>query len=51
MPSCRRIIRVRDRDAYLDALTTASSGDFQPFEALVAETITESLRRAIAFFS
>jgi Fic family protein len=45
------IIRLRDRDTYLDALVAASSGDFVPFQDLVAETIVESLRRAISFFS
>ncbi len=45
------IIRMRDRDAYLDALSAASSGDFEPFQALLTEAIVESLRRAISFFS
>ncbi|NJN49566.1 MAG: Fic family protein [Alkalinema sp. RL_2_19] len=45
------IIRMRDRDRYLDALSTAATGDFQPFERLIAEAVEESLRRAIAFFS
>jgi hypothetical protein len=45
------IIRMRDRDTYLEALSSAGSGDFSPFEALIAEAIAESLRRAISFFS
>ncbi len=45
------IIRMRDRDIYLDALATASSGDFAPIQDLIAEALAESLRRAIAFFS
>jgi Fic family protein len=45
------IIRMRDRDTYLDALSSTGSGDFSPFEALMAEAIAESLRRAISFFS
>jgi len=44
------IIRMRDRDVYLDALGAASSGDFSPFQELLTETIAESLRRAISFF-
>lgn len=45
------IIRNRDRDAYLDSLAAAAIGDFIPFEALVTEAMTDSLRRAISFFS
>jgi Fic family protein len=45
------IIRMRDRDTYLEALSSAGSGDFLPFETLIAEAIAESLRRAISFFS
>jgi Fic family protein len=37
------IMRMRDCDAYLDALAMAASRDFQPFEALISEAITESL--------
>ena len=44
------IIRMRDRDVYLDALAAASSGDFGPFQELLTKTIAESLRRAISFF-
>jgi hypothetical protein len=45
------IIRMRDRDQYLDALATAASGNFTPLQNLVAEAIAESCRRAISFFS
>jgi Fic family protein len=45
------IIRVRDRDAYLDALATAGNDDFAPFIKIVGEAMEESLRRAISFFS
>jgi Fic family protein len=45
------IIRLRDRDLYLDALAAAASGDFAPFHELLTEAIAESLRRAISFFS
>jgi hypothetical protein len=45
------IIRMPDRDIYLDALATAGSGDLLPFQALVSAAIAESLRRAISFFS
>jgi Fic family protein len=41
------IIHLRDHDALVDA----SSGDFVPFQDLIAEAIVESLRRAISFFS
>jgi Fic family protein len=45
------IIRVRDRDAYLDALAIAGSGDLAPFMTIVSEAMEESLRRAISFFA
>jgi Fic family protein len=45
------IIRMRDRDTYLDALATAASGDFTPLQNLVVEAMAESCRRAISFFS
>jgi Fic family protein len=45
------IIRMRDRDAYLDALGVAGSGDLLPFQEIVGEAIVESLRRAISFFT
>jgi Fic family protein len=45
------IIRLRDRDLYLDALTAAASDDFAPFYELLTEAIAESLRRAVSFFS
>jgi Fic family protein len=45
------IIRMRDRDTYLDSLVAASAGDFAPFQELLTEAIAESLRRAISFFS
>jgi Fic family protein len=45
------IIRVRDCDAYLDALAIAGSEDFAPLIVMVSEAMEESLRRAISFFA
>jgi hypothetical protein len=39
------------RDHDLDAVETGSSGDFPPFQDLVAEAMTKSLRRTVSFFT